>query len=102
MPRKNPLPPNEAAICARIKRVRESRGLTRIAFAREAGVDSTEVIRVEHLLAPVRFAFADKVCARFEISQAWIGEDEGPQYPYLTLPPRIISKVDPGELFSSA
>lgn len=82
MPRKNPIADREARICARLKEFRKSTGRSRVAFARECHIDSSELARIEHGLAPVRFRLAKKISDHFRLSLIWLVSGEGDRFDY--------------------
>jgi len=77
MPRKTPLPEREVAICNRLREFREMTQLSRVAFARKAGVDSSLLVRYDFLLTPVRYGPAYKLISTYAINPRWLATGEG-------------------------
>jgi len=101
MPRKNPLPPDEAAICARVKQFREALGFSRVSFAKEIGEDSTAVVNIEHGRVPLRFATAKKIITRFRPSVRWLALGKtGDLITEAVALEKLPSNVSGGSLFS--
>lgn len=77
LPRKNPLPPNESAICKRLLAVRKTLRLSRVAFAASAGVDLGQLRTYEEERAPLKWGDAHKICDAFSIGQQWLATGRG-------------------------
>lgn len=78
MPRKNPLPSEELQIGERVRLFRERRALSRAAFARELGVDSSLVTNIELGRSPVRYDFSERLYKRFVVNRRWLATGEPP------------------------
>ena len=98
MPRKNPLPIGEIQICDRLVKARKALRLSRATFASEAGIDSTQLARYEHKLAPLKVRDALKICAAIGISLRWLAT--GKSDPGQCIP--IAENVLPKELPTTA
>lgn len=86
MPRKNQLPEREIAICKRVREFRVSLGISRVVFASKIGADSSELARVEHLRAPVRFRMAQGLFKAFALNQGWLATGTGSRTPLVEIP----------------
>jgi transcriptional regulator with XRE-family HTH domain len=65
-------------ICANVKEFREASGLTRIAFARLLGSDSTTLANIERGRSRVTYPFARRLLMQFpELSPRWLAERRG-------------------------
>jgi transcriptional regulator with XRE-family HTH domain len=100
MPRKNPLPRKEADVCGRLKYFRERLNLSRVAFAKEAGIDSSLLVRYEHGRAPLRYAVGWRIIAAFGLNAAWIAEGEGRELLWIPIPSPEELNVGKEALFS--
>ncbi len=100
MPRSNPLPESERAICRRLRDYRKSLHLNRIAFAIECMVDSEVLSRVENFRAPMRIGVFRKVAARFPLNPRWLATGEGPRSFPVDVPRLADLGVAPEDLFS--
>ncbi len=98
MPRTNPLPAREAAICRRVREFRLSTRLSRIAFAKELEVDSSLLVRIEHGLSPVRHDVARRLMFVFNLNPAWLIEGKGE--PTVIEPVKTPEDFAPDQLFS--
>lgn len=102
MARKNPVPESEKAICRRLREFRLRTKLSRVAFARELGIDSSLLATYEHGRVPIRFELAARLGVKCQVSHAWLAEDDGPMHPYLELPQDLHRQIDGRMLFSEA
>ena len=74
------MPSREVEICKRLREFRNSTCLSRVAFAREAGLDSVRVSSYEHARAPIRYRDAFKIVTSFPLSSEWLATGKGPMY----------------------
>jgi transcriptional regulator with XRE-family HTH domain len=100
VPRQNPIAKREVEICARVRLIREQRKLSRVAFASAMNVDSSELSRVEHQRAPLRYGLGRSLCEHFDVSQRWLATGKLPQSFYFDVSPYVESKVPLRALFS--
>ena len=89
MPRKNPLPIREREICHRLLSARKALRLTRVAFAREAGIDSSELRRYEEARSPLLARSALALCHAHGFGLPWLATGKespvvGPHVPVLS------------------
>jgi len=99
MPRKSPLDAREAEICSRLRVFRNHLGLSQIAFAKKANVDSSVIVRIEHGRSPLRFGIFRLLWKHYELNANWLalGGDREMQAPgYWDFP-----ETSERELFSS-
>ena len=82
MPRKNPVPERELAICRRLRDFREKTKLSQVAFAQEVELDSGRLASYEHGRVPLRYWVARKICYRFNICQRWLATGVEPPVRY--------------------
>ncbi|MEQ1854368.1 MAG: hypothetical protein ABMA01_22590, partial [Chthoniobacteraceae bacterium] len=78
VPRKNPLPAAEIAICQRVRIGRERLGVSRVLFAQRAGIDSSVLANVEHCKLAVRYGLAKKLMRTYGINPHWLAVGEPP------------------------
>lgn len=103
MPKKSGLiDERQAAICARVKMIREESQLSQPAFAGEVGITLDQLASVEYARIPLRFALGDWLCRRFDVCQRWLVEGKEPRFYYVSVDPRIYQPVAPTSLFSEA
>jgi transcriptional regulator with XRE-family HTH domain len=104
MARKTPVPERERAICARLREARLETRLSQVAFAKEAGIDSSLLASYEHARVPIRYEFGAKVCNLLELSQRWLatGIDEDTRGLYLPIHHSLNLQIRPRMLFSEA
>lgn len=101
VPRANPLQPREAAICGRVKEVRIRTKLPRTTFARDAGIDSSTLVRVEHQLAPLRFETAWRLISLLHVHPTWLAEGTGDSVFFAVEQFQVLANtIDPKALFS--
>lgn len=101
MPRKNPVPDEETAICRRLHQFRRDVTLlSRAAFAKKLGEDVNRIASYEHGRVPLRFGLADKIGKAFNLNQVWLAEGKLSPTPYLTLDPDFVDKLPKNEYFS--
>jgi transcriptional regulator with XRE-family HTH domain len=72
VPRTNQLPSRESDICQRLGKFRRETGLSRVAFARAVGLDSSALVRYEHCRAMVPYEAAYKIWKKFNVSVKWL------------------------------
>lgn len=101
MPRKTPLPEREVAICNRLREFREMTQLSRVAFARKAGVDSSLLVRYDFLLTPVRYGPAYRLISTYGVNPGWLATGIGPRFLSLSMPDPSQGRELQQELFSS-
>jgi transcriptional regulator with XRE-family HTH domain len=85
MPRKQPLPTEEAEICERVRRAREDWGWPRVELARRVEVDSTYLASIEHLRTPLRYDTAYRIIKALNLNPIWLLEGRGPTHIAATL-----------------
>lgn len=78
MPRKKPMPPNEQAICLRLREFRLSTGLSQAEFSRLAGLDQRAYAGYEYARSQLNYPAAWRILRAFrQLNPAWLaGEDE--------------------------
>jgi transcriptional regulator with XRE-family HTH domain len=81
---------------------RKNTKLSRVAFASEAGIDSSALSSIEHRRSPLRYAIARKICERFGVNQRWLFEGELPISPYIHFAPELENAIPSNALFSNA
>jgi len=72
------MPANEVEICKRIKEFRMLIGLSRVMFARKAGIDSSQIANYEHGRSPLRFGDAHKIILAFDLNPRWLATGQKP------------------------
>ncbi|MDR3401824.1 MAG: helix-turn-helix transcriptional regulator [Chthoniobacter sp.] len=72
VPRKNPLPEREQWICRRLATARKILGLSRVAAARKAGIDSTHLRRYEEARTRLRYDDAKKLSRVIGVALPWL------------------------------
>ena len=72
MPRRQPLPGHELKICARLREFRKRTGLSRVAFAQKAGIDSSVLVRYEHGRVPLKYVHAWRLMRTFLINPVYL------------------------------
>ncbi len=77
MPRKNPIAQREIEISTRLRKFRQSIGLSRVRFAQNAGVDSSLLSRIEHLRAPLKYQTFRALNAKYYITPTWLATGSG-------------------------
>lgn len=77
MPRKNPVPERELAVCRRLREFRLHTKLSQVAFAKEVDLDSARLASYEHGRAPIRYRLALLAHAKFELNLEWLAEGVG-------------------------
>jgi len=78
MPRKNPLPQRESEICKRLRQFRLDTGLSRVAFACRAGIDSSALVRCEFGRVAVTFGVFTAISRKYCLNPKWLAIGEGP------------------------
>ena len=79
MPRQNPIPEREVEICERLRQARLATNLSRVAFARQLGVDSSRLASYELGRVPIRMELALKAAAEAGVSLRWLAEGVEPR-----------------------
>ena len=102
MPRRNPLPPREVAICRRLREFRQQTRLSQVVFAEQLEIDSARLASYEHARVAVRFGLADRVGRVFDLNQLWLAEGGGKPRPYFHIKPESSLGITPEMLFSEA
>jgi len=103
VPRRNALSDREVGICRRLREFRLRTGLSCVAFAQKAGVDSSVLVRYEHRRATLKFIHAWKFMRTFLINPGWLFSGEGGWWTRASREapgPEIIESPE-GELFSA-
>lgn len=77
MPRKNPLPQREGEISKRLRQFRLETGLSRVAFARRAGIDSSALVRCEFGRVAVTFGVFTAISRKYCLNPKWLAIGEG-------------------------
>lgn len=76
VPRTNPMPPEEAAVCARLAKFRKSKFLTRAAFARFVGMDARLLGSYELARSQLNYPSAFQILSRFPLlNPEWLAGD---------------------------
>ncbi|MCX6923409.1 MAG: hypothetical protein NT154_09415 [Verrucomicrobia bacterium] len=101
MPRKIPLSDVEVAICSRLKLYRQRCDLPRRLFARDSGLDTAVIIRLELGRTPLRYGVASRITRAFSINPVWLATGEGDISAHVPLPFADDIGADERELFSS-
>lgn len=82
MPRKNPLPPEQAALCARLRQLRLFTGLTQAQFAAQVALDWRLWASYEYARSQLNYRAAFLLLRRFRwLNPFWLRE--GPPHPML-------------------
>lgn len=103
MPRKNPVPEFQVAICRRLRRFRrDTTKLSRVAFAGELGIDGTQLANYEHARAPIRCGLFKRVYSKFGLNPAWLAEEKGEPQDHNALPDGALDDLPDEMLFSAA
>jgi transcriptional regulator with XRE-family HTH domain len=102
MPRRRAMPERELAICHRLLAFRLTTKLSRMAVARELEINSSTLNNYERGVAPLPYAVAAKVCAAFDVSQAWLADGTGGAGGYIVISPEIAAQIPPALWFSIA
>ena len=100
MPRKNPLPETERAICNRLKVHRRRALLSRVALAQLIGVDSNLLSSVENHRTPLRYSLAFKINSKIPLNPAWLATETGDPNLDFPLPAPEELGLDDRALFS--
>jgi transcriptional regulator with XRE-family HTH domain len=100
VPRKNPVPETEQAICARFRTFRKSLDLTAVAFARQLGIDSSRLASYEHGRVPIRFGLAHTAFVKFRLNLRWLAEGKEPKRYLFHIPYKLSDRIDRKALFS--
>ena len=79
MPRQNPIPDRETAICERLRQARQATNLSQVAFARLLGMDSSRLASYEHARVPIRLDLALKAASLADVSLRWLAEGAEPR-----------------------
>lgn len=77
MPRINPLPEHEIAICRRIHDFRKNTNLTRAMFATKAMLSESVIIAVENLRSPLRYWVYKAIDGKFPLNPFWLRSGDG-------------------------
>ncbi|PWU11891.1 MAG: hypothetical protein C5B50_22445 [Verrucomicrobia bacterium] len=102
MPRKIPISEREVGISARLREFRRTTGLSRVAFAQKAGIDSSILVRYEHGRVPLKYVHAWRLIRTFFINPAWLATGEGGRWTrgaQYAPGPELLESAE-GELFS--
>ncbi len=102
MARKNPVPQREQEIGRRLRQFREAKKLSRVAFAREVGLDSTTFANYEFGRVPLPYEVAKRIGFKLNLNPVWLAEGFGPLEVYVELHPSLENKIAPRSLFSAA
>ncbi len=78
MARREPVPPNELAICKRLRSFRLSTKIPRAAFAIAVGISSDRLSEHENGRVPVRFAVFKAIHREFYVNPRWLVEGAKP------------------------
>lgn len=100
VPRKNPLPKRELAICSRVKQVRLAQGCPRAYLATLIKVDRYVLTRLELGRAPLRYGLAEQFCSALKVNPLWLATGEGDINLAIPLPEASFLKVNANALFS--
>jgi len=93
------LPPEEEAICVRVREVREDNQMSQADFAVSLGITRDRVASLEYARAPLRWDMGSKLCEIYKRSQRWLAEGKLPKHgPWLILKPFV--EPLPDDLFS--
>ena len=93
VPRVHPIPEREAGICRRLMQWRKQARLSRPQVARALDVDSSTLVRVEHLRAPLKYHDAWRLLASFELNPLWLATGEGQMHLFVPIPVAEVLKV---------
>jgi transcriptional regulator with XRE-family HTH domain len=100
--RQTPIPQREKEICERLKQARLSMNLTRIAFARMLGIDSSRLASYEHARVPVKFNLALGCSIVAGVSLAWLATGAEPREAIRIQDGKLREIIGDNELFSQA
>jgi transcriptional regulator with XRE-family HTH domain len=67
----------ERAICARVRRFRESVKWSQPDFAKEIGISRDQLANIEYARSPLRYSLGVTICQVFEINGQWLVTGEG-------------------------
>jgi transcriptional regulator with XRE-family HTH domain len=98
--RKNPLNAGELEICRRLRQFRQQLKLSRVAFAQEAGIDSSVLVRYEHSRMPLKYVHAWRLSAVFFVRAKWLATGTGRQIARVGMPTPGALGVSENSLFS--
>ena len=101
MPRKTPLSERESGICRRVGEIRKAAGLSRVALAKLANVDSSRLANYEHGRSPVPFSIGERVARAGNVNQRFLARGRPPIHPYMPLDPVLEEEIPKGMLFSA-
>jgi transcriptional regulator with XRE-family HTH domain len=101
VPRQNPIPEREVEICERLRQARLATHLSRVAFARQLGVDSSRLASYELGRVPIRMELALKAAAEAGVSLRWLAEGAEPRKLPIFPDQKLIERAGNG-LFSEA
>ena len=100
MPRKNPVPETERAICRRLHQARRQRRLSRVALGEAIGVPTTRLQNYDYERVPVPYDVGRAVCELCNVNQRWLATGELPASPFVYLGEELDREPPKGSLFS--
>lgn len=100
VPRKHPLPKREKEICARLLEFRTSTGLSRVAFAKRAGVNTGLLRSYETANSQLNYPAAYKIITSLGIGPEWLATGLGSKVDRVPIPTPAEINASPRSLFS--
>lgn len=102
MPRKTPVPQREIEIGSRLEEFRKTSKLTRVAFAKECGLDSNLLSSYERGRVPVPYTAVKQIGEKFDINQRWLANGTLPKKSYISVSQAVEKAIPSRALFSFA
>lgn len=100
MPRKNPVPETEKAICCRLLQARTASRLSRVAFAGLVEIPALRLASYELGRVIVPYSVANKAARQLNINQRWLATGELPMRPYFGIIHEVEAEISGRSPFS--
>ncbi|MEP6667902.1 MAG: helix-turn-helix domain-containing protein [Chthoniobacter sp.] len=101
VPRKHPIPPQEIKICERLLDARLHKGMSRVAVAKRAEMDSSQLRRYEDGLVPLRYDDAKRLSLALEVGLPYLAGVVARMRDHLSIDDSSFAEhVKPRSLFS--
>ncbi len=102
MPRKNPIPARETAICLRVRAFRTDLRLSRVALASVLNVNTLKLANIEHERTLLRFDIAAKLINGYNLNPRWLAEGTSSILSSFRIEHELNLRITPSLLFSEA
>ena len=96
----SPLTALEAAICDRIRQIREMGRLSQVEMSNILGISRAVLANIESGRTALRFSLGDLICERFNVCQEWLARGKGQVRGYAKIPIEIRAAHSVDALFS--